>query len=229
MSALIVRLSGVRAVDCLDTWWERTGSWVEAPNQRRGGESGVQFLLPSVKHPQGLYCKRQTNHLYYSWRHPFGCPTIVREQAAYQALARCGVRTPKVVYCATRKRAEGWQAIFVTEALTGFISLEQYYAKAAATADKRAVLEAIGATLAKMHQAGIAHGCCYPKHIFIQEATAAVPVQVALLDLEKARFRRFTTAGVQDMRQLDRHRGSIPKADMALLLRAHQRALHQTL
>lgn len=27
-------------------WWQRTGAWGEAPNQRRGGESGVQRLAP---------------------------------------------------------------------------------------------------------------------------------------------------------------------------------------
>lgn len=27
-------------------WWLRTGAWVEPPNQRRGGESGVQILAP---------------------------------------------------------------------------------------------------------------------------------------------------------------------------------------
>ncbi len=28
-------------------WWLRTGAWVEPPNQRRGGESGVQTLAPN--------------------------------------------------------------------------------------------------------------------------------------------------------------------------------------
>ena len=31
-----------------DNWWARTGEWVEEPNQRRGGESGVQLLIPET-------------------------------------------------------------------------------------------------------------------------------------------------------------------------------------
>ena len=39
-------------------WWQRTGAWVEAPNQRRGGESGVQRLAPVTAGQPWLYSKR---------------------------------------------------------------------------------------------------------------------------------------------------------------------------
>ena len=35
---------GTAVSDQFDYFWQRQGEWVEAPNQRRGGESGVQRL-----------------------------------------------------------------------------------------------------------------------------------------------------------------------------------------
>ena len=62
-----------------DRWWNTAGDWVEAPNVRRGGESGVQRL----QLPDGTlaYVKRQVGHLYRSLRHPLGRPTALRERA----------------------------------------------------------------------------------------------------------------------------------------------------
>lgn len=44
----------------LNDWWARTGEWVEEPNQRRGGASGVQLLAPSTAQQPWLYSKRAT-------------------------------------------------------------------------------------------------------------------------------------------------------------------------
>ena len=41
-----------------DNWWARTGEWVEEPNQRRGGESGVQLLIPETAEQPLLYSKQ---------------------------------------------------------------------------------------------------------------------------------------------------------------------------
>ena len=38
----------------LNDWWARTGEWVEEPNQRRGGASGVQLLAPSTAQHSNL-------------------------------------------------------------------------------------------------------------------------------------------------------------------------------
>ena len=60
-------------------WWQRQGDWVEPPNARRGGESGVQRLLD---HSGVLYAKRQIGHIYRSLLHPGGRPTVLRERNA---------------------------------------------------------------------------------------------------------------------------------------------------
>ncbi|MCQ4320495.1 lipopolysaccharide kinase InaA family protein [Stutzerimonas stutzeri] len=210
-------------------WWNTQGEWVEEPNQRRAGESGVQRIR--LRDPQQplLYCKRQIGHLYRSLLHPFGSPTVRRELQALQAIGRLGVRVPDLVYCGTRQQAGQWQALLVTAELEGFVSLEDWYgedmpAYYGDTLQAR-MLAAVGSTLGRIHQARWQHGCCYPKHIFLKvhgEGSAA-RVEVALLDLEKSRRRlRRSAAARHDLRQLKRHRQAMPEPDWQRLLAAHR-------
>ncbi|MBX7270671.1 lipopolysaccharide kinase InaA family protein [Stutzerimonas chloritidismutans] len=209
-------------------WWNTQGEWVEEPNQRRAGESGVQRIrLRDPQQPQ-LYCKRQIGHLYRSLLHPFGRPTVLRELQALQAFGRLGVRVPELVYCGTRQQAGQWQALLVTAELEGFVSLEDWYQQALSErfgpAVQERMLTAVGISLGRIHQARWQHGCCYPKHIFLKvhgEGDAA-SVEVALLDLEKSRRRlRRSAAARHDLRQLKRHRQSMPEHDWQRLQAAH--------
>lgn len=192
-------------------WWQRRGDWVEAPNQRRGGESGVQ----RVRTEQGCLCyaKRQVGHIYRSLAHPFGRPTVLRETRALEAWAGLGVRVPRVLYSGARRGAGGaWEAMLVTEALDGFVDLDHWYAQGgrerAGEAVHRRFLERLGGALARLHRARWQHGCLYYKHIFIRiHGTGEdAQVEVALLDLEKSR-RRYTEkmAMDHDFQQLRRH------------------------
>lgn len=216
-----------------DRWWNSTGVWVEPANQRRGGESGVQLLNRGDTQQLPLYCKRQVGHLYRSLRHPFGRPTVLRECDAYRTLARLGIRTPNIVYCATRRKDQQWQALLVTESLQGYVNLTQWYEENTSPQLRQRVLRQLAITLARMHQAGFQHGCCYPKHIFVKlhsGSAGQTEVEIALLDLEKSRQRwRASNASRHDLRQLMRHRGAIPEADVVLVNQLHQQALHKTL
>lgn len=209
-----------------DRWWHSPGEWVEEANQRRGGESGVRLLHSWDNSRPALYCKRQSGHIHRSLRHPFGRPTILRELEAYRALARLGIRTPNIVYCAARREARQWQALLVTEALRGFISLEQWYAQPMPAAETHNMLRQLALTLARMHIGGWQHGCCYAKHIFVR-VRAPGDVEIALLDLEKSRRRwRSASASRRDLGQLQRHRGKMPDNDLHELLQAYQHALN---
>lgn len=215
-----------------DRWWNSPGTWVEPANQRRGGESGVQLLQQRDPSHLPLYCKRQIGHTYRSLLHPFGRPTILRELEAYRALARLGIKTPNLVYCAARQQHEQWQALLVTEALQGFVSLEHWYAHSPAAALKHQVLRQVASTLARLHLAGWQHGCCYPKHLFVKAQPSEfgeARIEIALLDLEKSRRRwRVKQASRHDLRQLMRHRGRIPQADVLFVQQAHRQALRDT-
>lgn len=209
-----------------DRWWHSPGEWVEPANQRRGGQSGVRLLQHWDSSSPLLYCKRQSGHLYRSLRHPFGRPTILRELHAYRALAHLGIRTPNIVYCAARKQAGQWQALLVTEALPGFVSLEQWYNEQRTPQLNQIVLQRLAVTLARLHLGGWQHGCCYAKHLFVKVRSDG-DVDIALLDLEKSRRRwRVTSASRRDMGQLARHRGAMPDTDLSVLHQAYQQALN---
>lgn len=211
-----------------DRWWHSPGQWVEPANQRRGGESGVRLLLRSDPQRSLLYCKQQTGHLYRSVRYPFGRPTILRELQAYRAFARIGIRTPNLVYCAARQEWGNWQALLVTEALQGFVSLEQWYACTENRGRDLVVLTQLAQTLACLHRSSWQHGCCYPKHIFVKPVVGrdgAPAAEIALLDMEKSRRRWFArNASRHDMGQLERHWGSMPAAGMLTLQDAYRSA-----
>ncbi|WGL64419.1 lipopolysaccharide kinase InaA family protein [Pseudomonas sp. CW003PS] len=187
-------------------WWQRQGDWVEPPNARRGGESGVQRLLD---HSGVLYAKRQIGHIYRSLLHPGGRPTVLRERNALQALDALGVSVPHLVYCGVEHDPQqGWRGLLVTEALQGFEDIEHWYAQGGrqlcGEAAHARLLQKIGATLARMHRGRWQHGCLYAKHIFVKLSDGEP--QVALLDLEKSR-RRWSSrrAARHDLRQLRRH------------------------
>jgi len=203
-----------------DYWWQRRGHWVEPANRRRGGASGVVRLVPFEAGFAPLYCKRQSGHVYRSLRYPLGRPTIWREMQAYRALARLGIRTPRLIYGGIRKAQGQWQALLVTEALQGFVSLEDWYQTAPRVeqthAQTRAVLKAVAEMLARLHRAGWRHGCCYAKHVFVSVVDNTA--QAALLDLEKCRrCLPFSSSPAQDIDQLARHCGAMPVQDMHYL------------
>jgi len=205
--------------DEFEHWWQHQGEWVEATNQRRGGESGVLLLTPSGER-LALYCKRQSGHIFRSLRYPLGRPTIWREALAYQAFARLGIVTPRLVYAGIRKQQGQWQALLVTEALADFVDLEQWYALLPDKAHRELVLSAIADTLAQLHRAGWRHGCMYGKHVFVK--TTGANAQIALLDLEKSRRPLLTRHCLKDVQQLMRHCKGMPQEDQHFLQKQYQ-------
>jgi len=99
MAVECVAGSHVAPEERFEYFWRQQGEWVEEPNRRRGGESGVQRVMG----PTGrlLYSKRQTGHIYRSWLHPFGRPTVLRERDALKGLRAlmCGCRR----WCSARR------------------------------------------------------------------------------------------------------------------------------
>ncbi len=67
--ASLQRISGDSAID---QWLQVPGSWVEEPNERRGGASGVQRVYTGDG--RLLYRKQQTGHVYRDWQRPSAIP-----------------------------------------------------------------------------------------------------------------------------------------------------------
>lgn len=188
-----------------ETWWNLVGEWVEPPNLRRGGESGVQLLTT----PQGelAYSKKQTHHIYRSLRYPFGRPTVLREYDAFKALATL-VPIPQLLYCGVK--LDG-RALFITKALTGYIDLDYWLTSEQANYPievTKQVLGKIAQVTATMHLNKYQHGCLYGKHIFVKTtaSTDQPSIEIALIDLEKVRRRtNAQKAALHDIPKLKRH------------------------
>ncbi len=197
--------------DRFDYFWNQRGEWVEEPNVRRGGESGVQRLMGGDG--QLLYVKRQTGHIHRSLQHPLGRPTVMREHAALIGVTALGVRVPEIVFCgAQRDPVHKWRALLVTKSLDGFEEIDRWYAAGGrerhGEAINERVLKDLAENLARMHKGRWQHGCLYDKHVFVRvtgEGETA-KVEVALIDLEKSRQRLTANrAAVHDLKQLRRH------------------------
>src|SRR5476649_1937287 len=155
MAVEFVAGSSVAGGDRFSYFWNQRGEWVEEPNLRRGGESGVQRVLS--ENGRLLYIKRQTGHIYRSWLHPFGRPTVLRERDALEGLAQLKVNVPKLIYCGAERGADKeWRALLVTKALDGFDEIENWYAAGGRERYGEAVhdqlLQELGTTLARMHR-----------------------------------------------------------------------------
>ncbi|ELF6209510.1 InaA protein [Pseudomonas putida] len=187
---------------------ETPGDWVEIPNRRRGGESGVCRV--HLASGEVVYRKQQIGHIYRSFRYPFGYPTVGREVKALRAASLLGVLTPLLLYSNIRRLSGEWRAVMITTALDGFVSLEDFYAhgldKMLGQVLHLEILEQFGRSLALLNTGRWQHGCLYLKHIFVDFREP--DVKVALLDFEKSR-RRLTArqAGRHDLRQVKRRSG----------------------
>lgn len=171
-------------------WWGSQGRWVEEPNRDRGGFSGVQVL--EAGDGRRFFIKRQANYLFRSVRYPLGRPTLLREFRNFRTYERLGFATPDVVCFDMRQRDGRWEALLVTRALEGFISLRDgLRAKRWGAARRAAVLDAVLTEITSLHGMARKHGHLYPKEIFIDDREDEI--HVALLDLELSR--RCLSAG----------------------------------
>jgi hypothetical protein len=194
-----------------DYFWSQHGEWVEEPNVRRGGQSGVQRI--HADDGGLLYAKRQTGHIYRSWLHPMGRPTVLRERDALTNLHALNVRVPQLVFCGAQRDAQHqWRALLVTSALEGFEEIEKWYAAGGRERHGERVhdqiLKDLADNLARMHKGRWQHCCLYIKHVFVRVVGEGDQArgEVALLDLEKCR-QRLTAhqAASKDIGQLRRH------------------------
>ena len=206
MPADVNALLKLPSAQAFDQWLALPGEWVEEPNVRRGGESGVKRVISSTG--KLLYRKQQVGHIYRPLLHPLGYPTAMRERKVLLACAALKVIVPTLVYAECRKVDGVWQALLITEALEGFSSLEECYARGDEQLWGEAlhlrVLQEVGACLARFNLGRWQHGCLRMKHVFVR--VQGDKIEIALLDLEKSRQRwRAKSAAVHDIKQLKRH------------------------
>jgi tRNA A-37 threonylcarbamoyl transferase component Bud32 len=200
------------------TWWQTVeGDWVEPPNERRGGKSGVV----RVQQPEGMYyVKRQLNHLRRSLRHPFGGATAEIEWRNLQRLVHLGIPTAPPVFFGVENTPNGPEAVLATRSLDGFVGLDRLDRNAILPERRLWLAQKIGETLGRLHRARLQHNCLYDKHI-LSRWTEKGP-EVALIDLEKMRLRLFPRqAARHDLACFFRHQHFFDDKEQKLLLACH--------
>jgi len=214
-----------RGLHTFEQVWKHPIEWFEAPNESRGGWSGVGRLQLAL--PDGawlsLFVKKQQNHGRRTLLHPLaGEPTFRREYKRLQYLQRKGIAAPQVVFYAEQLVDGKACAILVTEELAGYQSLESlaeplFAEKAFTRRQKQQLFKVIASSIRHFHELGLAHRALYPKHIFVKDA--GNHAQIALIDLEKARFSPFFWyRAYYDLAALNRHAGHWRRTDRLYLL-----------
>ncbi|WP_164850351.1 lipopolysaccharide kinase InaA family protein [Cobetia sp. ICG0124] len=150
---------------------------VDAPNRERGGTSTVSLL--TLEDEQGqthrLYLKRQTNHLGRSLSRPLGEPTFSREWRAIRHYHALGIPSVDAGWYGERRTGKEWRAILITFDLDGRDDLDHWHARWPALDDTRRtqVITASARLVRQIHQAGMMHGCLFPKHLFLSRPRVA--------------------------------------------------------
>jgi len=196
--------------DDFESIWTSEIKWFEEPNQRRGGWSGVGRIELSLGNENFLclFVKKQQNHGRLTWRNPFnGEPTFRREFQRLKFLELNHFAAPKVVFYAESGVAGNQRAILVTLALDDFQSFEDVlngWWVDASRQQQNILMENIANELRRFHDLGLVHRALYPKHIFIKNVDQNP--EIALIDLEKARFSFFGVyRAFFDLAALNRH------------------------
>ena len=206
-------------LDCFETIWSLDAPWVEEPNFRRQGWSGVcrLTLTESVDQPVVIYLKRQENHSYRSLLSPWRLrPTAFREYKRLKEMQAVAVTAPEVLYYGERQTGKALQAILITREVPQSIAFEDYMhlSDKRRSSEVRQVLQDTAGLIGRLHRHRLQHCALYGKHVLISgyrsgTPTAALPEQRLvpyLIDVEKSR-RRPSRLGIalQDLNQFFRH------------------------
>ncbi|MCB1864184.1 MAG: phosphotransferase [Chromatiales bacterium] len=178
---------GIAPESLFERLWQHDSDWVEPPNKRRGGWSGVYRL--HLKGHAGspadtLYVKVQHEHYTSSFLGIGREPTLNREKRMLGNAAQAGVHVPECVFFEIR----GAEALIATRELKGFVALDeiqrQFECGALSRADLRRLTNAAAQQLAILHAARIQHNKPSDQHVMANPHTG----EVAIIDWEMARF-----------------------------------------
>ncbi len=212
----------VRAgLDGFEVLWDLDLPLIEAPNEERGGRSGVALL--DLGADARYFLKRQEGHLTRSTRPPFRrIPTVEREWAALRRLAAAGIPAARPLFFGRR----GGRAILLTEELRALGPLDAVAAGLGGRA-RLEIARALGSAVAGFHDLGLRHGALYPKHLLV---TAIDPPAFGFIDLEKSRpafplerYRRH------DLDALNRRSAAFGSGERLAFLRAYCRGREERL
>ena len=209
----------IAGLETFEVIWALDAEWVEEPNVRRQGWSGMCRLEVngSTPPPIGVYLKRQENHGYRSLRNPFHYqPTAYREYQRLVAMHAADIAAPEVLYYGDRNTGKKLQAILMTREIPQSIPLDDYLRLAddRPPAEVRQLIQGTANLIAKLHRHHLQHCSLYGKHVLVSgfnadkstNAQAEHHLVPYLIDVEKTRRRLSRIAiATRDLNQLYRH------------------------
>lgn len=189
----ILRLQGLHSFEDIWNCEENKNfvtHWVEEPNQRRGGWSGVVriVLRDAAGKDRVVFLKRQSKHKYYSIGSPFkNRPTFEREFRNIIRFNRHQIPTVTPIYYGQR----GDDAILMTEELTGYRPLKDWFEQWEQNgfpqlALRNRIINELARVVGKIHQNHYKHCCLVFKHVFLKLENDEV--KISIIDLEKLRY-----------------------------------------
>jgi hypothetical protein len=221
------RLESNQLVD-FSSLWSLDEDWLEQPNTRGNGFSGVIVRVLKAEDGQSrrIFIKKQENHNTRTVSHPVkGIPTFAREYANIVRLSALGVPTIELLYFGRARHQGRQRAILVSYALDDYTPLDMWFQHArsqVSDATAQAVIRAVVAAIKRIHSAGYRHGCLYGKHIFIRPRPSCAiegQIDVRMLDFEKAHRSVFPRKAVlRDLSQFVRHCDHLVEADLDYFL-----------
>jgi len=150
-----------------ETIWDYESNFIESPNLRRGGFSGVSYVtLHSYGIEKnagyGLFLKRQMNHTRRTCKHPIdGESTYEREFEMLKYCKSQNILVPRPVFFAKRKISNNQFAVLITEELKGFESLDKFNQRVLQNPEfkdeRKKLILALARTILNLHNAKIVH------------------------------------------------------------------------
>jgi len=210
-----------------DNIWNLKAPWFEAPNERRGGWSGVNRIDLTCEDQQieTIFIKRQCNHVYKNLCHPRkGKATLYRELKAIDLCQKNFIPIYEAIYFGVKQDSTGTKAILITKALTDYQSLDQWVQQwqQQGWPDKhhqKNIITALAKITSKMHKSFLQHRCYHPKHIFLKFDQEYQTIDIKLIDLEMLRYRLLPA--LRDLNALNRHSIEWSRTDRLLFYKVY--------
>ncbi len=202
--------------------WQLELDLVEPANERRGGWSHVcrLALTDELGRAHNFYIKRQYNHNNISFYAPWGEPTFARELRNICRYRDKNIGALDAVYYGSKKIDGRRAAVLVTRALDDYAPLDELYRDwASLEGDKGQLLVAVGREIGRLHSAGLAHHCLYPRHLFVARQDWT---DLRFIDLEKTRIQLLRRReSIADLDAFMRRSGRLDDSERQLLLKAY--------
>ena len=202
--------------------WALKPEWVEPPNKRRGGMSGVSrhVLYDHKNQPIPVYIKRHENHCHKTWRHPFkGEMTLKREYKNLQRCARVGIPVVESLYFGLYEDKQSRRGLLVTKGLDDYLCLDEAVKKVNLK-ERKNIIKSVAETAKALHKKGWQHGCFHGDHIFVRCEPISEKITLRIIDLEMLRW-RGVRAKLKDIYALHRNTPGWRKTDRLLFLKSY--------